>query len=174
MWASTSPVLSWDGAESGSSCNIEDTWSWRPQKIAWTVNSIGSFILDISVVADQNAFSHPVTWDIASQSFGSSWRAQRSWLHPTKLSISLAKSKAQPEDDEESINIHQNNLKHWHMHHLMGPGPSCAYIRINIKDCWCVGPFQPHSDASSWLNQACLHCGLDLMAQMILCSWKRH
>ena len=172
MWASTSPVLSWGGAESGSSCNVEDTWSWRLQKIVWTVDSIGSFVLDISVIADRNAFSHPATWDIATQSFWSSSRAWRSQLRPTKSLISPEKSKAQPKDD--SIKIYKKNLRHdiriiwWVEDHRVFTS------RISIKDRWRVEPFRPRIDASSWLNQACLRCGLDLMARMILRSWKTY
>src|SRR5271168_2427119 len=58
-----------------------------------------SFVLDISVVAERKYLSHPETCDMASQSAGSSSRALRSRWHPTKSSISFAKSNARPEGE---------------------------------------------------------------------------
>ena len=62
-----------------SSCN--------PQKIAWVVDSIGNFVVDISIVADRNDLSHDATSLIDSQLALLSSRAQRSLDLKTNESI---------------------------------------------------------------------------------------
>jgi len=42
--------------------------SCKPQKIAWVVDNIGDFVVDISVVAERNDLSHDTTSLIDSQS----------------------------------------------------------------------------------------------------------
>ena len=63
----------------------------------WHVlESIGSFVLDMSIVAERKALSQPAMRCMADQSAASSSSAWRSRWHPTKSSISFAKSKACP------------------------------------------------------------------------------
>ena len=96
LWALIKLFLNCSGVESGRFTNAWKTWSCKPCKMACTVESMGSFILDMSVVAEQKTLSQPATRCMADQSAASSSNAWRSQWHPTKSLISFAKSKACP------------------------------------------------------------------------------
>jgi hypothetical protein len=61
--------------------------SCKPRKMAWVVDSIGIFVVDISVVAVRNDLSHDATSLIDSQSALLSSRTWRSLFLETKESI---------------------------------------------------------------------------------------
>jgi hypothetical protein len=61
--------------------------SCKPQKIACVVESISTFVVDISVVADRKDLSQEATSLIDSQSALQSSRAWRSLFRDTKESI---------------------------------------------------------------------------------------
>jgi len=61
--------------------------SCKPRKMAWTVDSIGDFVVDISVVAARKDLSHDDTSLIDSQSALLSSRECRSLFLETNESI---------------------------------------------------------------------------------------
>ena len=85
----------WD-VESGREQKVLQTSSWSPQKIAWAVNNMGCFVVNIWVVADQNTFNQPATSVIDSHLASVSARLRRSLFWKMKLSISARKSSALP------------------------------------------------------------------------------
>ena len=81
---------------SGIFCRISLISSWRPRKIACIVNNIGTFVVDICVVALWKDFSQLETRVINVQSSSDSSYWWRSRFRVTNESIALQQSRARP------------------------------------------------------------------------------